>query len=52
MNSYIECPLIVMFVLCGFIGYAVDKLFSISGEIKDLKSEVKIYAETHEQEKR
>lgn len=43
--TYIECPLIVVFALLVFIGFAGDKIFTLSGEIEELKSEVKDYAE-------
>lgn len=41
MMTYIECPLIIVFLVCAFLGFAVDRLFALSGELEDLKKEVK-----------
>ena len=38
--TFIECPLIIVFAVCAFLGFAVDRLFTLSAELVELKSEV------------
>lgn len=41
MNTFVECPLIIVFVVCAFLGFAVDRIYTLSAEIDELKKEVK-----------